>query len=137
MNISIQHIPFFLRSRGAPPAPFFYFFSFDAAFSLGHTGLYETEHTSPKKLTFLFLGLEGWDQHRCNPLARLPVLSPVPHTHRQLQSLCREPVNSLGVYVRLYGLCGAFFEEKLGPGVSPDRARKMRLAVRRETITKN
>jgi hypothetical protein len=46
-------------------------------------------------------------------------------TRRQLQSLCRKPVDSLG----LYRLCGAFFEEILGPEVSPDCARKMGLAV--------
>jgi hypothetical protein len=33
------------------------------------------------------------------------------------------------LYVRLYRLCGAFVEEKLGPGVSPNRTRKMGLAV--------
>jgi hypothetical protein len=51
--------------------------------------------------------------------------SAVARTRRQFQILCREPVDSLSLYVWLYGLCGAFFEEKLDLGVSPDCARKM------------
>jgi hypothetical protein len=58
-------------------------------------------------------------------------------TRRQLPSLHREPVDSLGLYVRLYRLCGAFFEEKLGPGVSPNRARKMGLAVHKQLLLHN
>jgi hypothetical protein len=51
--------PIFLAELGGAPGSIFYFVSFNTTFLLGHTGLYETEHPSPKKPTFLFLGLEG------------------------------------------------------------------------------
>jgi hypothetical protein len=51
LKLDFTAYPIFLAESGGAPAPFF-FFSFNATFLLGHTGLYETEQPSPKKLTF-------------------------------------------------------------------------------------
>jgi hypothetical protein len=124
----VQHIPFFLQSWGAPLAPFFCFFSFNTTFLLGHTGLYETEHPSPKKLTFLFLGLEGWDQHRCNPLARLPLANPAQALLLAPAGNCRACVGSqltpLACTSSCTGCVALFLNKNLVRGCPPTAQEK-------------
>ncbi|PLW48045.1 hypothetical protein PCASD_03536 [Puccinia coronata f. sp. avenae] len=50
--------------------------------------------------------------------------SAVARTRRQLPSPRREPVDSLGLYVRLYRLCGAFLKKNLVRGCPPTAQEK-------------
>jgi hypothetical protein len=113
---SISHL-----SCGVGGRPQIHFFN--TTFLLGHTGLYETEHPSPRKLNFLFLELEGWDQHRCNPLARLPLAHPAQALLLAPTGSCQACVGSQSTPTACTSGCtgcvALFFEEKLGPGVSP------------------
>jgi hypothetical protein len=131
--MKIQPIPKTLQSLEAPPAQKFSFFSFCATFSPDHTGLYETQHSSPKKLSFLFLGLEGWDQHHFNPLAKLLLV-------RVTWALLLAPAGNCGACVGSWltpsactscctGCVAQLFFEKLGPGVPPEAATFVGLAV--------
>jgi hypothetical protein len=121
------------KSRGTPGPEIFLFFSFCATFSLDHTGLYETQHPCPKKLSFLFLGLEGWDQHHCNPLAKLLLV----HVTRVLwlapagnSRACLGSRSTPSACTSCHTGCVAqLFFKKIGPGVPPKASTFVGLAV--------
>jgi hypothetical protein len=72
------------------------------------------------------LGLEGRDQHHCNPLAKLLLV-------RVTRALLLAPAGNCGACVGRRstpsGCVAQLFFEKLGPGVPPEAATFVGLAV--------
>jgi hypothetical protein len=129
----VQPIPQSLRSRGAPPAQkFFFFFFLRHIFSGPYRSVWNTAPQS-QKLSFLFLGLEGWDQHHCNPLAKLLLVRVTRVLQLAPTGNCGACVGSRSTpsactYCRT-GCVAQLFSKKLGPGVPPDSASFVGLAV--------
>jgi hypothetical protein len=87
----------------------------------------------PKSYLFLFLGLEGWDKHHCNPLAKLLLVHITWVLLLAPAGNCRACVGRQLTPSACTSFCkgcvAQLFFEKLGLGVPPKAATFVGLAV--------